>query len=415
MQLVARICVIGAILFSLYRTLGKTNDFQNLDFGAVYRGAAAVSAGETPYVLDEHGPLGSYIYGPALAFLAQPLAALDYLWACRIWMVFNWALALACLWMAIQLSLNAGRPDRNVWALFWLIAIPTASYIWSGIRVGQIAVLTGTLCLAWAFFRRRGWPLLGGVCLSAAATLKLAPAFLIPYLIVRREWRGLAGVGVGAATLAFLPVIWVGPSGAVQLHREWAAHCRNTQVVEQTFRPENQSLIGQLARLPAISNGHHLANAQALDELGRAYGGMILFIGLGVYGFIERSRRNRSCPPNPDWDNWNIALLMVTTTLLSPRAWTCNFISLVLVNALLARTVIGRKPGWRLAVSSLVLSIVVCAAPKVGARANWTLWNWFAQGKDFWSALIALIVCGRCFVLSQHRESTPTPKIALAA
>src|SRR5262245_41005849 len=75
-----------AVAFSLYRTVGKTTDFQDLDFGAYYRGAAAVTRGESPYFIDaEHGPTGSYVYGPAFAYLLQPLAKLDYIWAVRLW------------------------------------------------------------------------------------------------------------------------------------------------------------------------------------------------------------------------------------------------------------------------------------------------------------------------------------------
>src|SRR4051794_18651644 len=79
------VALIGAVGFSLVRTVGKSADFKDLDFGAYYRGARAVNRGETPYVVDEYGPLGSYVYGPALAFAMQPLASLDYNWACRLW------------------------------------------------------------------------------------------------------------------------------------------------------------------------------------------------------------------------------------------------------------------------------------------------------------------------------------------
>lgn len=411
----ARICAIGAIAFSLLRSVGKTFEFQDLDFGAVYRGASAVAVGETPYVVDEYGPLGSYIYGPALAFLTQPLAALDYLWACRVWTVFNWILALAILLMALQLAMRSELSRAQMQVALWLTALPVASYIWSGIRVGQVAVLTATLLVMWAFLRLRGRPFVAGMCLAASATLKLAPAFLIPYLLVRREWRGLAGVAVGAVLLALVPAAWVGFDGAIQLHLDWAAHCRNTQVVEQTFRPENQSLIGQLARLPGISNGHELTNATALAQLGRAYGWMILAIGAVIYGYLWRSNRKSVDTDRPEPDVMQLGILLVVMTLLSPRAWTCNFISLVVIYAFLAVSVVRRNPGWRAALVALCLGIVVCALPKAGPRPEWSVWIWIAQGKDFWAAVVASIVCIRIYSLRNVHQVRVPSKPAIAA
>ena len=47
-------------------------------------------------------------------------------------------------------------------------------------------------CLGWAAARRAGWHFSSGLLLAAGCVLKLAPVVLIPYLLVRKDWRGLA-------------------------------------------------------------------------------------------------------------------------------------------------------------------------------------------------------------------------------
>jgi hypothetical protein len=407
----AWVALIGAIGFSLIRTIGKSTDYQDLDFGAYYRGALAVSRGETPYVVDEFGPLGSYVYGPALAFLMRPLVSLDYIWACRLWTLFNCALTCSCLAMA--LALVGVNDRRRFWLALWLSAIPTASYFWSGIRVGQASILMVTLSLGWALCLRNGRSLTGGCLLAAATSLKLAPGFLIPYLLVRRDWRGVAGVALGGLTLFLIPAPWVGLDGCVRLHREWAAHCGNTQVIEQTFRPENQSLIGELTRLPWVSNGHQLFSADRLAGFTRIYPWIALCLCIGIHGIIGWRRRRSASPAA--FEIRAIAILMVAMTLIHVRAWTCNFVALVLPSAMLARVVIERGRGWRWGFVGLLLLTCVCALPKIGPASDWSWWRWLLQGKDFWAAVIIATLCGWCDARQAITVVSDEDRRALAA
>jgi hypothetical protein len=405
------VALIGAIGFSLIRTIGKSTDYQDLDFGAYYRGALAVSRGETPYVVDEYGPLGSYVYGPALAFMMQPLVLLDYIWACRLWTLFNWALTCGCVAMALGL---AGVKDRrHLLMAFWLTTIPTASYFWSGIRVGQASILMVTLCLGWGLCLRSGRSLTGGCLLAAATSLKLAPGFLIPYLLVRRDWRGLFGVCLGGIVLFLVPVTWVGFDGCARLHLEWAAHCRNTQVIEQTFRPENQSLIGELTRLPWVSNGHELFSADRLAGASRIYPWIAVGLCVGIHGIIGWRRRNSASPAA--FEIRAIAILLVAMTLIHVRAWTCNFVALVLPSAMLARVIIERGRGWRLGLVGLLVLTCVCALPKIGPASDWSWWRWILQGKDFWGAVVIVTLCGWCGTRRAITAVSDEDRRALAA
>src|SRR5919201_6331553 len=99
--------LVAAVAYSFWGTIGKP-DCQDLDFGSYYRAAVAVREGRTPYAVDEHGVMGVYSYAPAFAYLLVPLSYVDYLWACRLWMLLNWLLTGLGLHLALDLVLGPG-------------------------------------------------------------------------------------------------------------------------------------------------------------------------------------------------------------------------------------------------------------------------------------------------------------------
>jgi hypothetical protein len=349
----AGVVLAGAAIFSLTRTAGKTAaDYQIHDFGAYYRAAGAVVRGENPYVIDEYGPTAAFVYSPAFAYLLSPLIYLDYVWAWRLWMLGNWAVCVACLLLAFHL---VAPKEGNRWALLWLGTLPLASFYWNNINAGQVGALMLALCLGWRFCQRQGRSFVGGILLAMAAGLKIAPALLVPYLLVRRDWRGLAGFLTGGLALILVPAPWTGLERAWGLHLDWARHCQNTQIEIQTCRIENQSLLGALARLPGVD----------LHLLQQVYPLMVLVLAGAVYLWIIWSRRsvsqnslrvaglipavrlpaagiNPAARQSDDKDNLHLSLLFILMTLVHPRAWTCNFVGLTLACYFLADRVCRR-------------------------------------------------------------------------
>ncbi len=343
----ATVLLLGlAVLFSLLRTVGKTEDFQDLDFGAYYRAAGAAARGGSIYTIDKHGPTGAFVYAPAYAYFFLPLSYLDYLWACRLWTVLNWIFVAACVFLALRLVSEEESRLGKSWGLVWLIVLPLGSYFWSNVRAGQAGRLMTMLCLGWMVCQRRDRPFLGGVLLAAATALKLAPGLLLPYLVVRRDWRGLAGALTGGLALLAVPGPWVGCEGAVRLHLDWVRHCQNTQIRSQTCRTENQSLLAELARLPGISNGQTCYSPDRLRGLERAYPALVLVLAAIGYAAMFRSRRRDGGGPTPELarlrDPLHLSLLMIFLTLAHPRAWGCNFTALTPAAVLLADAVYRR-------------------------------------------------------------------------
>jgi hypothetical protein len=385
------------VAWSFRGTFGKP-DCQDLDFGAYYRAGRAVARGETPYAVDAHGPLGVYPYAPAYAYLFAPLSRLDYFWACRLWLAVNWLITLACVALALELVLGPRRDER--WSITLLALAPTAAYLWTNVRVGQVGALMLLCCLAWAVCRRRGRPFAGGLALAAACALKLAPGLLVVYLALRRELRGLAGVVVGGLALFLLPAVWAGAAGTVRLHGEWVRHTAATHVAAQTFRPGNQSLLAQLARLPAISDGHTLRSQDNLDVLYRLYPFLVAGLAAGLFLWVVRDARvTRALPSAAPWrrENLHLAVLLIFLTLAHPRAWRCNLVALLVPCLLLAEHVWRRRAGFRVALAALGVVGLACVWPTTGVgAAGWSPGAWLLLGKHFWGAVAAAGACVWC-------------------
>jgi hypothetical protein len=408
----ARAAALGllalAVAWSFRGTFGKP-DCQDLDFGSYYRAGRAVARGATPYAVDEHGPLGVYPYAPAYAYLFAPLSCLDYFWACRLWLAVNWLVTLACVALAVALVLGPRREDR--WPVTLLALAPATAYFWANLRVGQVGALMLLGCLAWAVCRRRGRPFAGGLALASACALKLAPGLLVVYLALRRDLRGLAGALAGGLALFLLPAVWVGAGGTVRLHAEWIRHTAATHVAEQTFRPGNQSLLAQLARLPAVSDGHTLHSRDNLDTLYRFYPALVLALAAGLFVWILRdARAARALTPQEQRrrENLHFALLLVFLTLANPRAWRCNLVALLVPCLLLAEYVWHRRPGSRVALAALALVGLACAWPTAGVgTAGWGPGAWLLLGKHFWAAVAAAAACAWCLREEKLRAKAP--------
>jgi Glycosyltransferase family 87 len=314
-------------------------------------------------------------------------------------MALNWLATLGCFALALDLILGPRRA-QDCWPVALLAAVPTAAYLWASVRVGQVGAVLLLGCLGWAGCRRRGRPFLGGLLLAAACALKLAPGLLVPYLALRRDGRGLAGVLVGGLTLFLVPMAWVGWEGTVRLHCEWVGHTSATHVPEQTFRPGNQSLLAQLARLPRVSDGHKLYSAENLTRLHRLYPLLVLSLAAGLFLWIARDGRGASLSAEEQRrrENLHLILLLILLTVAHPRAWRCNYVALLAPCVLLAEQVWRRRPGAPVGLAALTVLALACAWPTggVGEAGCWSLGAWLLLGKHFWAAVAVAVACWWC-------------------
>ena len=208
--------VVWAILATvlavfLIRGIRHADETRLDDFRHFYWAAEALARGGDPYTAGEEARHG-YIYPPLVAFLYIPYAQWPMNEAKKISVTLN-VLALAA---GLALAARA--------AFDWLQVRVTAErlgvVLLSGFLLtldklrGEVQMLqTNTwVFLGWAvaFSQARKRPALAGFALGFACAIKLLVIAMLPYFLLRRQWRAAAGMVGGLAFFMLLPALWTG-------------------------------------------------------------------------------------------------------------------------------------------------------------------------------------------------------------
>ncbi len=218
-------------------------------------------------------------YLPGIAVLLAPLAMGGRVPAAVVWTLGQIGAAGVCLWLAYR----ACEPEQDReqawrrWVLVWLLSLAP---LYEAARFNQLSFLV--LALVWGGARwishadartrhtemsRRDADvrrlhdrnsLVGGALIGVAAGVKLLPAILLPWLLLRRPRAAIAMllaaalVAVGPSLLAF------GPQRTLTYLTQWAEHnlgaargMLDPALREHFIDHRNQSLGDVLARLTA--------------------------------------------------------------------------------------------------------------------------------------------------------------------
>lgn len=205
------------------------------DADVFFRAAWAVRTGADIYeIRDTNG--WHYHYPPLFAIALTPLANGPPGWEGRGYLPYKvsvalwYVLSVGSLWLAVHWLANAlqrAAPEE--------LKFPRYSRGWWLIRVGPVLFLimdvgrtlsrgqSNTIILLFlcgmiaAFLCGRKF--VAGMCLAGAICIKIFPAFLLLYPIVRRDFRALAGVAAGLFLgVVLIPALVLGPTGALEAH-----------------------------------------------------------------------------------------------------------------------------------------------------------------------------------------------------
>ena len=173
--------------------------------------ARALWDGQSPYGLDTPFP---YIYPLFLAFAIVPLAILPYGAAVIGWFAASVAALGAILLGPTKLGTSeGGRRWTSGSAVAAAAAVlVTFNVIQNNLLNGQVNFFV-VLCCALAVKQTRA--IAAGAWLGAAIALKLMPALLLVYFVVRRQFRAILVAAATALVLALAPsVLILSGSGA---------------------------------------------------------------------------------------------------------------------------------------------------------------------------------------------------------
>jgi hypothetical protein len=330
------------------------------DLDVYLRAAWAVREGQDFYTItDDNG--WHYHYPPLFAILLVPLAdpppgydrqgSLPFAGSVAIWYVISvGCLFLAVHWLASALedvSLNPGarnpsRGCRRWWLLRALPVLACLSPIAHSLVRGQVNMLLlllfSGLAVAWLRGRRwqAGWFLAGAIC------LKVIPAFLVLYPLWRRDWRCLAGCGLGLIVgLGLVPLLVFGPTRTLAYYREWDEVLRQPALAEGADQTRAKELIEVTATdsqsyLAIIHNTIHLDRATRPNQASRLVRWAHWGIGAALTG-LTLLAAGWQPPRSKAAETVFLGLLIVMMCLLSPVCHLHYFsLALPLIMALLA-------------------------------------------------------------------------------
>jgi hypothetical protein len=193
------------------QTIGQAYRVDGCDFTSYLLSAKALWHGDNPYKTDT--PY-NYMYPLFLAFLLGPLAVLPYGLANLVWFVLSIAsLFLVCqmLWTLAADDIRAA-PTANSLLSGVVICLVMLSPIQNNLRNGQVNLIVLFCCAMFlkSFVARK--KTLAAAWLGAAVALKIVPAILFCFLLVRGQWRVMFLTTLFAALFCWLPVIVGGPN-----------------------------------------------------------------------------------------------------------------------------------------------------------------------------------------------------------
>jgi hypothetical protein len=171
-----------------------------------------------------------------------PLAALPLGLAAGLWVAGKVAALIAIILAFRKRAVKAATASSIVVAVLFI-----APYIIEDFRYGnaQFFVVALTIAALW-FVRKR--PLIAAASLALGISIKVWPAFFLPYLLVRRDWKPVAWTLVFVLVLTLVPATYFGWSGNLSLLGQWYGQEIGTQLGESEIWFPNQSLRGMLMR-----------------------------------------------------------------------------------------------------------------------------------------------------------------------
>jgi hypothetical protein len=265
----------------------------------------------------------------------------------------------------------AGRLVGPVTVLAFAV---NAGPIVSGLQRGQTASILFAM-LVEAFWQYRAQrSARAGAWIAAATALKLYPALVLLPMVLRRDWRGLAGFAVTLLALgAVLPVIVMGPTHGMTALEAFTSQIVlpfffKTSYADQAvfsefnqFAPGNQSVFSFLSHwlaphaLPA-SDSISLAVADLPVSTVRY---IAMAISLGLFVLMVLAIRT-----NPPRTSIREALLwclpLVAANFISHIAWSHYYAVLAMPYAIAGVIVVTRPAdiAWRLVAVTLVFAVL---------------------------------------------------------
>jgi alpha-1,2-mannosyltransferase len=310
------------------------------------------------------------------ALLFVPLAGLPYLTAYLVWAVFNIAL-LAGLWTLLRPrlpGLNNLLPGLPLLATFAFFPVTVA------LLQGQDSILLLFLYgLAFsALATRRGF--VAGVCLALALFKFQLVLPLVVVLLVRRQWKAVAGFSVTASVLLLVSAAVVGWNG-VRAYPEFVLRL-NRSPAQAGIDPRDMPNLRGL-----VTGSLHLAGMPAIL--------LIIALSIALVALVVRCWRVQ---PGQKFE-LGFSLCLAVTTIVSYHLFVHDLSLLMLpilllAEQLLAGQIVGRARRLLAASLALLFLTPIYAILQFGLREM-----------NLMVFVVVMFTAGAAIALNSNRQS----------
>jgi len=291
-----------------------------------------------------------------------PLTWLPALAAKHVWIVFNFGLLLATLFLLRAMTRIGWRRI----ALAAALSLPLrVNFLFGQYYVLLLFVLTLALYL---YLRQRRF--LAGVMVGIAAGLKVFPVVYFLYFVRKRDWRALAGGVAGGASAAAVSVLVFG----WQLHRTYLLQILPSVLRGEGLDPYNlraaslSSLLHRLFIYEPLLNPHPAVNAAWLFAVLHP---VLQMMVVAPALLLVAPKRSDGLRVRLEW-----AAILLASLAISTSAAAYLF-TLLLLPVCVVLEAVGRKLYWFTAGALAVYA----AVGALGGRY---------EGTEGWSALTAV-------------------------
>lgn len=334
--------VVLAALFVAAFPLAINKDMS--DFGVCYRAGERIARGEMIYrAADGHlqykyAPVGADVYA-LFGFLPWPAAK-------AAWYLLTLVLLAATAITSYRLI---PQPKWGPIPLLGLAFLIMLKYLARELQLGQVNILMIFLLTAMSalFLERKDFA--AGASWGIALFFKPYALVFLPYFLLKKRFRVLAGGGAAVLAGLALPIMNYGFRGNILVLKAWASSLtRSTPRLLSVG--DNASIIGFIIKL-AGGGAFSAASMAVLTACA-------LLIGLALLAmmFWLKDKRGESAGTVRTRELSELAYLLVLIPLFSPLGWNYNYLYGFLAVMLILNGLGKLALGWRvLAIANFVL------------------------------------------------------------
>lgn len=369
-----------------------------MDFSAYYTAGESVLAGLSPYSNNYWAspPIwdgmdvfkhSRFLYPPLVAAFFCPLALLPFHAAKYVWMILNLVGVIASVLIAARIS------RQKVWTATVLISLLLTFIFYPLLTLlerGQIDGVTFVLLtISIYLISTRQRENFAGILLSVATLLKLHIVLVLPFLVLRKQWKTLRGYAVGVVCIGLLSVLVCGASSVgkyvdvefprITKYGEAGTYSMLADYSRIASLKPSAELTSKDGRIYAPESFHFVANASLVQaaigymeqkwlpavrqSLSPSDVSLVLFAGFfSVMLLLQRFKIFASTgQPADEFLYWQLVLVMIL--LCAPLTCVMNVVWLVALIPVAVRTLSVGRPYSGMGPALVVLGLLVAGVP----------------------------------------------------